>query len=108
MSAALHAVPSRADRIPPNNLEAEMALLGAIIADPKGETLDAIAGIVDAADFYAHIHESIFAAIVALQQRAEPADLVGVAAELRRRQQLDRVGGVAYLTQLIDAVQTID
>jgi replicative DNA helicase len=92
------------DRIPPHNLEAEMALLGSILVDK--EIMGAVGEIVRAADFYAHVHESIFAVLYELFHRGEPLDKISVANALRARDQLEKVGGLSYLSTLMDTVQT--
>lgn len=92
------------DRIPPNNLEAEMAVLGSILVDR--EMMATVSEILAASDFYGHVHETIYAVLLALYERGEPLDKVTIAEELRRREQLDRVGGVAYLSLLMETVPT--
>ncbi|MEA2664358.1 MAG: replicative helicase, partial [Candidatus Eremiobacteraeota bacterium] len=92
------------DRIPPNNLEAEMALLGSILVDK--EMMATVSEIVVSGDFYAPLHESIFVALYALYERGEPLDKVALAEELRNRGMLDKVGGMAYLNSLMDTVPT--
>jgi replicative DNA helicase len=93
-----------ADRIPPNNLEAEMAVLGSILVDR--EMMPTVSEIVQGADFYAHVHESIYGALLQLYERGEPLDKITVAEELRRRDLLERVGGLAYLSALMETVPT--
>lgn len=95
---------STVDRIPPSNLEAEMALLGSILVDK--EMMSAVAEIVQPADFYASLHESIYLALYALYERGEPLDKVALAEELRNRGMLDKIGGMAYLNSLMDTVPT--
>ncbi len=92
------------DRIPPNNLEAEMAVLGSILVDR--EMMSTVSEILSAADFYAHVHDTIFTALVTLYERGEPLDKITLAEELRRRALLDKVGGLPYLTSLMDTVPT--
>lgn len=92
------------DRIPPNNLSAEMAVLGSILVDR--EMMAAVSEIVQPADFYAHVHETVFATLIALYDRGEPLDKITVAEELRRTARLEKVGGVPYLTLLMDTVPT--
>lgn len=94
----------RVDRIPPHNLEAEMALIGSVLVDP--EIMATIGPIVRASDFYAHVHESIFAVLSELHERRAPLDKWAVADALRVRDLLERVGGVSYLSSLMDTVQT--
>jgi replicative DNA helicase len=93
-----------ADRIPPNNLEAEMAVLGSILVDR--EMMATVSEIVAEHDFYAHVHETIFGALLQLYERGEPLDKITVAEELRRRSLLDKVGGIPYLSSLMDMVPT--
>jgi len=92
------------DRIPPQNLEAEMALLGSILVDR--EIMGIVSEIVRAEDFYAHVHESIYGVLNHLYERGEPLDKITVAEELRRRGDLEKVGGLSYLSSLMDTVQT--
>jgi replicative DNA helicase len=93
-----------ADRIPPNNLEAEMAVLGSILVDR--EMMAAVSEILAPPDFYAHVHETIFLALAQLYERGEPLDKITLAEELRNRSLLDKVGGLPYLTSLMDTVPT--
>jgi replicative DNA helicase len=92
------------DRIPPSNLEAEMAVIGSILVDR--EMMAAVGEILSPPDFYAHVHETIFLALVGLYERGEPLDKITVAEELRGRALLENVGGLAYLTSLMDTVPT--
>ncbi|MGH8165443.1 MAG: replicative DNA helicase, partial [Rhodanobacteraceae bacterium] len=92
------------DRIPPQNLEAEMALLGSILVDR--EIMGVVGEIVAPEDFYAHVHETIYTALQHLYDRGEPLDKITIAEELKRRDLLERVGGVPYVTSLMDTVQT--
>lgn len=92
------------DRIPPHNLEAEMALIGSVLVDR--EIMGTVSEIVKPADFYAHVHETIFTVLLELFDRGEPLDKITVSEELRRRDALERVGGLAYIGSLMDTVQT--
>jgi replicative DNA helicase len=92
------------DRIPPQNLEAEMALLGSILVDR--EIMGVISEIVRPSDFYAHVHESIYSVLEHLYDRGEPLDKITVGEELRRRGDLEKTGGLSYLSSLMDTVQT--
>lgn len=91
------------DRIPPHNLEAEMALLGSVLVDPE---IMASIGVVRASDFYAHVHESLFEVLQTLFDRRAPLDRISVAEELRTRGMLEKVGGLSYLSTLMETVQT--
>jgi replicative DNA helicase len=95
---------STIDRIPPHNLEAEMAVIGSVLVDR--EMLAAVGEIVRPGDFYAHVHETIFAVLAELYDRGEPVDKITVGEELRRRNLLERVGGLSYISGLMDTVQS--
>jgi len=92
------------DRIPPSNLDAEMALLGSILVDR--EIMGAVVEIVKSADFYASFHETIYQALFTLYERGEPLDKITLSEELKARGFLDKIGGLAYLTSLMDTVPT--
>lgn len=92
------------DRLPPQDLHAEQSVLGGMLLSK-----DAIADCVEALrskDFYRPAHEMVYEAILTLYGRGEPADAVTVADELTKRGEIGRVGGQAYLHQLISAVPT--
>ncbi len=92
------------DRIPPQNLEAEISVLGAVLQDP-GALLKAME-VLRPADFYKEAHRKIFSTCIDLFERNEPVDLVTLANELMRRKQLEEVGGASTLSALVDAVPT--
>ncbi len=81
-----------------------MALLGSILVDR--EMMATVSEIVGPTDFYAHVHETIFLALVQLYERGEPLDKITLAEELQGRSLLDKVGGLPYLTSLMDTVPT--
>ncbi len=93
-----------AERLPPQAIEAELSVLGAMLLDKAavGEVLE----ILEAGSFYREGHRRIFEAIVSLFERNEPADLVTVTEELRRHKKLDQVGGRVYLASLLENVAT--
>jgi replicative DNA helicase len=92
------------DRIPPQNIEAEISVLGAVLQDPAAllKTMEVLRPV----DFYKEAHRKIFSACVDLFDRNEPVDLVTLANELMRRKQLEEVGGASALSALVDAVPT--
>ncbi len=92
------------DRIPPQNIEAEISVLGGILQDPQA-LLKAME-VLRPADFYKEAHRKIFSACIDLFDRNEPVDLVTLANELMRRQHLEEVGGSSALSALVDAVPT--
>lgn len=92
------------DRIPPQNLEAEQAVLGAILLD--SDALVTVMERIISEDFYSTKHQNIFDAMVELAEANEPVDLVTLTVRLQDKQRLEQVGGVSYLTQLANAVPT--
>lgn len=92
------------DRLPPQNVEAEQAVLGAILLD--GEALVTVQERISQDDFYRTSHRLIFQAMVELSEEGEPVDLVTLTAKLKDKQQLEEAGGVRYLTELANAVPT--
>jgi replicative DNA helicase len=90
------------DKMIPQNVEAEEAVLGSLLIDP--EALFRVAPFLTGDDFYIQKNGWIYEAILALHERREPVDFVTLCDELERREQLAEVGGAAYLTRLINAV----
>lgn len=88
----------------PANLEAERAVLGALLIDP--DAIIKIANFVRPEDFYRQNHGWIYEAILSLNERREPIDFVTLVDELERREQLSNVGGPAYITDLISTTPT--
>lgn len=88
----------------PHNVEAEEAVLGALLIDP--EALFRVASFLRPDDFYVQKNGWIYTAILALHERREPVDFVTLRNELEAQGLLDEVGGAAYIAQLIDAVPT--
>ena len=92
------------DRLPPQNIEAEQSVLGSLLIDR--EAIVKVAAFLQREDFYREAHAQIYAAILDLHERREPADFVTLSDELQRRGQLEAVGGASYLTSLINSVPT--
>jgi replicative DNA helicase len=95
---------SLTDRIPPQDLDAEQATLGAMLLD-AGATARAMSAVKEE-DFYRDAHRAVFRAMMEVHGRNEPVDIVTVSAELRRQGKLEEVGGGEYLTALIAEVPT--
>ncbi len=91
-------------RIPPNNLDAETSVLGSILLD--NDSYNQLEGQVRPEMFYKEANRKIFAAMEDLISRGAPVDTVTIVEELRTRNQIDEVGGVAYIVGLSDAVPT--
>ena len=87
-------------RIPPNDLDAEKALLGSVLIKPH--SLNELAGTLSADDFYAEKHQHIFRAMDRLYERSEPIDMVSVSSILKEQNQMDRIGGSSYLAELVN------
>ena len=90
------------ERSLPHNLEAEKAVLGAVLID--NEQFDRAAELIDSPDFYRHAHQQIFDKMVSLSDRDEVIDLVTLKEELNRAGNLNEVGGPAYIAALVDGV----
>jgi replicative DNA helicase len=87
-------------KIPPHNLEAERAVLGAILLEPQ--IIPRAIELLNPDEFYKDGHRKIYGAMVRLFDRSEPADALTVAEELRRAGELDDVGGQAALATLME------
>ena len=92
------------ERIPPQNIEAEQAVLGAMLLEKKA--IVAATELLKPDDFYREAHKLVFEAIVELSQRDEAADLVTVVEQLKKNEKLDKAGGIAFVTSLANAVPT--
>jgi replicative DNA helicase len=100
----LRPVPSP-DQAPPHNLEAEEAVLGAILA--AGRLLVEVATVLEEPDFYRPAHRAIWRAILRLADRGQPTDPVTVLGELDDSGELADVGGGPFLHTLVEAVPTV-
>ncbi|MVP00739.1 MULTISPECIES: replicative DNA helicase [Paenibacillus] len=92
------------DRVPPQNIEAEQAVLGAILLD--SDSLITAMERMGPDDFYRSSHQRIFESMIELAEEDEPVDLVTLTARLQNKQLLEEIGGVAYLSELANAVPT--
>ena len=90
------------DRTLPHNLEAEKSVLGAILI--HNESFNHAAELIDSKDFFRDAHRRIFDKMVVLSERNDAIDLVTLKEELTRSNELDEVGGPAYITSLADGV----
>jgi replicative DNA helicase len=93
-----------AGRVPPQAVEAEVAVLGAMLLDSAA--IGVAAELLDETSFYRGAHRKIFRAVMDLFARDEAVDLVTVTQELKRTKDLDDVGGAAYLSTVIGSVAT--
>lgn len=92
------------DRIPPQNLEAEQAVLGAALLD--GDALVTSMERLKSEDFYSSAHQRIFEAMMEVSEGNQPVDLVTLTARLQDKQELEDLGGVSYLAKLANSVPT--
>ncbi len=92
------------DRIPPQNIEAEQAVLGAVFLEPSSLTLASEVLIPE--DFYRTSHQKIFNVMLTLNDNGKAVDLVTVTEELAASKNLEEVGGVIYLSELANSVPT--
>ncbi len=93
-----------AARVPPHDLEAERAVIGAMLVSETA--VSAVAEKVEAEDFYSETHRVIYATMMKLYSRGDPIDQLTLTNELRSSGEFDRVGGRAYVFQIVESVPT--
>ncbi len=91
-------------KLPPQNLEAEQSVLGAILID--NNALTRCLEILDPEDFYKGSHRKIFFAMTDLFDKNEPIDLITLTDQLKKNDELEAVGGIAYLSLMVNMVPT--
>lgn len=91
-------------KVPPQNLEAEVSLLGSILIDH--EVITNIADKINADDFYDRRHGTIYSSMLKLYEQHKPVDLLTLSSILKDTNELEDVGGSSYLTELTNAVPT--
>ena len=92
------------DRVPPQNIEAEQSVLGAMLIEK--EAIPKVMEILRDTDFYREAHRVIFNAMLELYNKNEAVDMITVTEILKRDNKLEDVGGIAYVTSLANAVPT--
>ena len=92
------------DRVPPQNIEAEQSVIGAMLIDKNAVGL--VTEKLMPEDFYRQAHQVIYSAILTLHAKNEPIDMITLINELKKMNKLDDVGGVAYVTLLANVVPT--
>ncbi|MCS7215188.1 MAG: replicative DNA helicase [Thermodesulfovibrio sp.] len=102
--AYLKTIENSVDRLPPQSLEAEQAVLGAIILE--GESITKAIEIISPEDFYSERHRKIYQAMLELFDKNEPIDLITLSEHLKDKGELDETGGIGYLSNLATAVPT--
>ncbi len=93
-----------AQRLPPQNLEAEISVLGGVLLE--NEALNRVLEILTPADFYRETHRKIFSAMIQLYESGEPADLITLSEVLKKRGELEEVGDIEFLNSLVNSVPT--
>jgi len=88
-------------KIPPHSIEAEQSVLGSMILDK--DAIIEVSDILHAEDFYKEGHKEIYKGIIELYKRDEPVDMVTLSEELKKRDTLENIGGIGYLSDLADA-----
>lgn len=91
------------DRLPPHNLEAEKGVIGAMLLDPIA--CDDVVALVKPSDFYSDAHRRLYAMLMEIHAETSGADVVLLAERLRARNELEAVGGEAYIAQIMQEVQ---
>jgi len=92
------------DRLPPQNIEAEQSVLGAILLE--NEAISPAIENLTANDFYKEAHKQIFLAMLDLYGKSEPIDLITLTEQLSKKENLENVGGASYLTSIASRVPT--
>lgn len=92
------------ERIPPQDLDAEQSVLGAMMISK--DAVASVLGSIQSHDFYHDAHGNIFKAILSLSDQGEPIDLITVASELKKLNFLQTSGGKSYLAQVANSVPT--
>lgn len=89
-------------KVPPQNIEAERSVLGALMLDK--DAIIKVANLIRLGDFYKDDHNAIYEAMVELYEQREPIDVLSLSNRLEEKKLLDKVGGSSYLTDLVNSV----
>jgi replicative DNA helicase len=93
-----------ADKLPPQSLDAEESVLGALMMDK--DAMIRVVDILRPEDFYKRAHQIIYSAILALYEKSEPVDALSLSNKLKETSELETIGGTTYLTSLVNSVPT--
>jgi replicative DNA helicase len=91
-------------KLPPQNIEAEQSILGGVLIE--NDALNTVVEFLEDGDFYREAHQKIFDCMISLSEKGEPLDLITLTNELRKKQELEEIGGASYLAGLVDSVPT--
>lgn len=97
-------VPSAAIKVPPQNIEAEQAVLAGVLIN--NDAMNQIVDVLSPDDFYREAHTYLYEGMRELYNNSEPIDLITLSQYLKEKNALDKAGGTDYLTSLVDAVST--
>ena len=89
-------------RVPPQNVDAERSVLGALMLDK--DAVIKVANLIRQGDFYKDIHNMIYEAMIELYEKREPLDVLSLSNRLEEKGQLEKIGGSSYLTSLVNFV----
>jgi len=91
-------------KVPPHNIEAEQAILGAVLIN--NDAMNQITDILLPDDFYREAHASLFEGMIELYDSGEPIDIITLTQTLSRKNLLEKTGGTDYLASLVESVST--
>ena len=91
-------------KLPPQDIEAEQSVLGAVMIDKN--SLAKVADVLLSEDFYRPNHQKIYTAMIELFSRSEPIDILTVSSRLKEKNELEEIGGMSYLSELVNLVPT--
>ena len=89
-------------RLPPQNIEAEQSVLGALMLDK--DAIIKVANLIRLGDFYKDAHNLIYGAMIELYEQREPIDVLSLSNRLEEKKKLDAIGGSSYLTSLVNSI----
>ena len=91
-------------KLPPQNIEAEQSILGGVLIE--NDALNIVIEFLEHGDFYREAHQKIFKCMIALSEKNEPLDLITLTNELKKKKELEDIGGASYLAGLVESVPT--
>src|SRR4030067_1922430 len=91
-------------KLPPQNLEAEQSILGGVLIE--NDALNTVVAFLEDGDSYREAHQKIFHCMIALSEKNEPLDLISLTNELKKKKELEEIGGASYLAGLVESVPT--
>lgn len=89
-------------KVPPQNLEAEISIIGGLMVDP--ESLDVVCDVLTADDFYKSAHQKIYQTILDLNSKSQPIDIITISNQLSNKKELESIGGPSALAEILNQV----